>query len=179
MMEDRSVRWRSGRSLVRRSSQWLSRKKGARGIAERGDKRGKMQRTSIDSPSAWRSACPTHFRKRARTHARTGQPTNALSRFPWSAYTSTNTNTDTWPGCTWYGCVCAHTRTPECVPIVECRAQGTQNVLSLSSPLTQLKERKKRRRTKKEKIKEKGNWILQSPFRAFLLWISLAGCIKN
>lgn len=39
-----------------------------------------MQRTSIDSPSARRPACPTHFRKRARTHSRA---------FPERVYTRT------------------------------------------------------------------------------------------
>lgn len=73
VQENRSCTSRSGRFRAKVESS-VVREKGVRGVAEKGRKRGKMQRTSIDSPSAWRPACPTHFRKRARTHA--------LARFP-------------------------------------------------------------------------------------------------
>jgi len=83
-------------------SQWQkggSRKRVKRGCG--GTRRGKMQRTSIDSPPAWRPACcggvllilsfssslsfflslrRTQFRVRARTHARTHAYANARGR---------------------------------------------------------------------------------------------------
>lgn len=51
VQENRSCTSRSGRFRAKVESS-VVREKGVRGVAEKGRKRGKMQRTSIDSPSA-------------------------------------------------------------------------------------------------------------------------------
>lgn len=79
ILEDRRISWRSGSSLVRRSSQWLSRKKGcARGSRKRGQE-GQDATHIYWFFSFSVKARVSHSLSEARTHRPTNERSRALS----------------------------------------------------------------------------------------------------